>query len=295
MLRLWSVSVLIAVITALLIPVQWLSVFLRLPTRRWIPVVYHRVVCALIGVRIRVDGVRLTGQPVLLVANHTSWLDIPVITAVAPVAFVAKREVATWPIFGLLAKLQRSVFVDRERRHKTAEVNAEIGGRLVEGDPVVLFAEGTSNDGNRVLPFRSALIGAAGEALAQIRHSEVVIQPLSIAYPAFQGVAMGRQHRPIVAWYGDIDLLPHLAAVIAAGALDAVVTWGEPVAYRRDADRKVVAKAVENAVRRLTTDVLRGRVAAVRRSRTASEPFLFPGNPVKRRRATQPPSSKWDV
>jgi lyso-ornithine lipid O-acyltransferase len=295
MLRLWSIAIILALITALLIPMQWLSVLLRLPSRRWIPVTYHRIVCALIGVRVRVDGVRLTGQPVLLVANHTSWLDIPVITAVAPVVFVAKREVGTWPIFGLLAKLQRSVFVDRERRHKTAEVNAEIGSRVAGGDPVVLFAEGTSNDGNRVLPFRSALIGAASHALSQIRRPEVLIQPLSIAYPAFQGVAMGRQHRPIVAWYGDIDLLPHLGAVLARGALDAVVTWGEPVTYRWDADRKAVAKTLEGAVRRLTTDVLRGRAATIGRSKAASEPFLFPGNPFKRRRATQPPSPKWDV
>jgi len=236
---------------------------LKLPTRRWIPVVYHRMICALIGVRVHVVGARSTEYPLLVVSNHSSWLDIPVITAVAPVVFVAKREVASWPIFGLLAKLQRTVFVDRTRRHKTAEVNAEIARRLAEGDPVVLFGEGTSSDGNRVLPFRSALIGAARDALAEARHAgRVYIQPLSVAYAGLLGFPMGRQHRPAAAWYGKLDLLPHLAAVIRRGAFDVVVTWGEPIAYDGTADRKTIAREAEATVRKLTVNALRGRPIA---------------------------------
>src|SRR6202011_3813730 len=118
----------------------------------------------------------------------------------APVVFVAKREVAGWPLFGLLARLQRSVFVDRKRRHKTGEVNAQIAQRLAEGDPVVLFGEGTSSDGNRVLPFRSALIGAARDALVEAEHSgRVLIQPLSVAYTRLHGLPIGRLHRHIAA------------------------------------------------------------------------------------------------
>src|ERR1044071_4485314 len=83
----------------------------------------------------------------------------------APVVFVAKSEIARWPFFGLLAKLQRTVFVERDKRHKTGEVNAQIGQRLAEGDPVLLFGEGTAGDGNRVMPFRTALIGAARDAI----------------------------------------------------------------------------------------------------------------------------------
>lgn len=260
MLRVPFIAAVIVLITAILIPVQWLSVLLRLPTRRSIPVAYHRMMCALLGVRIRVVGARRTGHPLLVVANHTSWLDISVIIAVAPVVFVAKREVASWPLFGLLAKLARSVFVDRDRRHKVGEVNAEIARRLAEGDPVVLFAEGTSNDGNRVLPFRSALIGAARDALAQAEPiGRVLIQPLSIAYTGLHGLPMGRQHRPIAAWYGDLDLLPHLKRIIAMGALDVVVTWGEPIAYDGMADRKAIARTLEARVRKLTTAALRGR------------------------------------
>jgi 1-acyl-sn-glycerol-3-phosphate acyltransferase len=173
--------------------------------------------------------------------------------------FVAKREVATWPIFGLLARLQRSVFVDRTRRHKVDEVNAEIAERLAEGDPVVLFAEGTSSDGNRVLPFRTALIGAARDALAKAGGAEqIYIQPLSIAYTGLLGLPMGRQHRPTAAWYGSLDLIPHLTAVMRRGALDAVITWGETIVYDGGTDRKLLAKQLETAVRRHTVAALRG-------------------------------------
>ena len=97
----------------------------------------------------------------LLVANHTSWLDIPVLSAVAPVSFVAKKEVGGWPFVSSLARLQRSVFVDRARRTAVGETAGEILARLAQGDTIVLFAEGTSSDGNRVLPFMTSLFAAA--------------------------------------------------------------------------------------------------------------------------------------
>jgi lyso-ornithine lipid O-acyltransferase len=253
----------IAVITLTLIPVQWVLVTLKLPSRRRIPGVYHRMLCALLGVRIEVLGERSKAQPLLLVANHSSWLDVPIITAVAPVIFVAKQEVASWPLFGLLAKLQRSVFVNRVRRHKTGEVNAEIARRLAEGDPVVLFGEGTSSDGNRVLAFRTALIGAAGEALAAGQPGQcVMIQPLSIAYVGMDGLPMGRYQRPLAAWYGDMELLPHLLCILKRGALDVVVTFGEPIAFNSMSDRKQVARALHLTVRQLTAAALRDRSGA---------------------------------
>jgi len=259
MLRIALVTTAVAVITVALIPAQWLSVRLELPSRRSIPGIYHRMICRLLGVRITEIGACQPGRPLLVVSNHTSWLDIPVITAVSPVVFVAKREVATWPLFGLLARLQRSVFVDRDRRHKVAEVNAEIAERLGAGDPVVLFAEGTSSDGNRVLPFRTALIGAARNVLARQGRAEgVYVQPLSVAYTCLHGIAMGRYRRPVVAWYGSLDLVPHVGALMRHGAIDVVLTWGDPIACDGGTDRKLLARQLETVVRRDTVAALRG-------------------------------------
>jgi len=256
MLRLIAVAAVFALVTFPLMPVQWAAVTLRRPLRRRIPVFYHRFICRLLGIRVRCTGTPIQTRPLLIVANHSSWLDISVITSLAPVVFVAKSEIARWPFFGILARLQRSVFVERDRRHKTGAVNAEIAQRLAEGDPVLLFGEGTAGDGNRVLPFRTALIGAAGAALAA-DDAPVWIQPLSIAYVSQQGIALGRHLRPRAAWYGKMGLAPHIRGIVRTGAIDVAVTWGEPIRFDGVTGRKELARALETAIRSLTVAALR--------------------------------------
>jgi len=256
-LRMGAVLVLVAAVTIVGIPLQWLSLRLRLPARRRIPVLYHRLLLRLIGVRVSVRGAPASGRPLLLLANHASWLDISVVGSLTPLFFVAKSEVAGWPVIGLLARFQRTVFVDRQRRQATGEVNREIASRLHEGDPVVLFAEGTSSDGNRVLPFRTALVGAVREAFAATE--EVVVQPLAVAYVRLQGVPMGRRHRPVAAWFGDMSLAPHLLDVLRQGALDVEVTFGAPLQLDAAHDRKSVTRACEAAVRHMCALSLAGR------------------------------------
>ena len=222
---------------------------------------YSRALCALLRVRVRVIGTPVQGQPALILCNHVSWLDIPLLASIGPVAFVAKQEVSRYPIVGVIAKLMRTVFVDRTRRHQTPEVNAEIAERLNEGHPVVLFAEGTSSDGNRVLEFRSALIGAVAQV--DPAHS-VLLQPASIGYTRIQGMPMGRQHRPIVAWYGDLDFTPHFKEFVRRGVVDVTVTFGTAVPYDRNTDRKSVARSIEAQVRRFTAGALRNRKIEMR-------------------------------
>ncbi len=245
-------------LTLALLPFQLIGIWFDLPLQRSIPHLYHRILCALIGVRIREVGMRSTASPALILSNHVSWLDICVISALSPVVFVAKSEVAGWPVFGWLAKLQRTVFIDRQARHRTGAATSEIAGRLLGGDAVVLFAEGTSSDGTRVLPFRSALVGAVHHALGNsTQHTSITVQPMSVAYVGFGGVPIGRALRERVAWYGDADLMPHLARVLASGAVDVTVSWGEAVAYDMGADRKAIARQAEKSVRRMTAAALR--------------------------------------
>jgi 1-acyl-sn-glycerol-3-phosphate acyltransferase len=157
------------------------------------------------------------------------------------------------------------VFVDRTRRHQTGNAVAEIVKRIESGVSVVLFAEGTSSDGNRVLPFRTALLGAV-EGTAGNGGDNILIQPMSIGYTGQQGIPMGRQHRPLVAWYGDLDFMPHIRAFIEQGAVDALVTYGEPMPADRDTDRKAMTKRLEGTVRRLLSAALRGRPMLVERA-----------------------------
>jgi lyso-ornithine lipid O-acyltransferase len=261
MVRLTLVTVSFFTLTGGLFAILWLLALLKLPGRRPVGRGYFHLLAKLMRARICVVGAP-AAQAALIVANHVSWLDIPVIGASVPAVFVAKREIACWPVIGLGAKLLHTVFVDRARRQQTGDATAEIASRLADGDSVVLFAEGTSSDGNRVLPFRSALVGAANEVLGQLGPGgQVIVQPLSICYTGLQGLPMGRQHRPVVAWYGDLDFVPHLKEYVRRGAVDAVVTFAEPIVYGAHADRKELARSLENTVRRLTVQALRGGAA----------------------------------
>lgn len=286
----WRGTAILAVTLALL-PFQLLAVGLKFPHQRYIPVLYHRILCGLLDVRIVVAGSRAEQRPLLLVANHVSWLDISVIAAIAPAVFVAKQEVAGWPLIGFLARLQRSIFVNRRRRHETGKVNARIASQLIEGDAVVLFAEGTSSDGNRVLPFHSALLGAAGAVLAAAGHvGQVAVQPLSIAYVGLGGLPIGRRQRPAVAWYGDMEFFPHFIGVLKRGALDVVVTCGDPIAYDPSGNRKMITRMAERQVRQMTVEALR-RVPprAVPAPPSGRRAFLFRANGAKRERGQWAP------
>jgi 1-acyl-sn-glycerol-3-phosphate acyltransferase len=264
MIRVISIALALLALTLALLPFQVIGLAFDLRLQRIIPHLYHRVLCALMGVRIRELGRRSTVSPVLILSNHVSWLDICVIASLAPVVFVAKSEVAGWPVLGWLARLQRTIFINRQARHQTGAATKEIAGRLLGGDAVVLFAEGTSSDGIRVLPFRSSLVGAVHHALGNSsHHTHVTVQPMSLAYVSFGGLPIGRALRERVAWYGDADLAPHLLHVLASGAVDVTVSWGEAVAYDMSADRKAIARDAEKSVRCMTAAALRSSPSAV--------------------------------
>jgi 1-acyl-sn-glycerol-3-phosphate acyltransferase len=276
--RVVLVLILLAALTLMLLPFQLIAMALDLRAQRTIPHLFHRLFCALAGVRIREVGQRCTDAPTLILSNHASWLDICVIGALTPVVFISKSEVARWPVFGWMAKLQRTIFIDRQARHRTGAATREIGDRLLDGDAVVLFAEGTSSDGVRILPFRSSLIGAVHHALGKsTKHRAITVQPLSLAYVGFGGLPIGRELRDRVAWYGDADLLPHFLGIFAMGAVDVTVSWGEAVATDMNADRKQIARDAEAAVRRMTGAALR---AGARDTTRSAQPVAQPQNPM---------------
>ena len=264
MLRALLIAAFFFTMTPLLISIQGLRGKLGLPGWGFICSNYYRALCAILRIHVRVVGEPSRDRAVLYVSNHVSWVDIVVIGSVAPVAFVAKKEVRSWPLVGITAEMQRTVFVDRTRRHQAAAAVGEIVKRLAGGTSVVLFAEGTSSDGNRVLPFRSALLGAVERAAAHSSAGEILLQPMSIAYTTLHGIPMGRQHRPLVAWYGDLDFMPHIKEFIARGAVDAVVSYGEPVPVDGATDRKTITRKLEGTVRELTVTTLLGRPLAAR-------------------------------
>lgn len=238
-------------------PVQAALVAARAPGRRTFPKWYHARCLRLLGLKVVTRGTPASARPTLYVANHVSYLDISVLGALLPASFIAKAEVADWPLFGWLAKLQRTVFVERNAR-RAADHRDEIGARLAGGDDLILFPEGTSGDGNRVLPFKSALFSVAQR---RIEDRPLTVQPVSIAYAKLDDLPMGRELRPFFAWYGDMDLAPHIWEALSLGTVTVIVTFDPPVSVEAVGSRKALAAHCQTAVSRGLSDALFGHGA----------------------------------
>jgi 1-acyl-sn-glycerol-3-phosphate acyltransferase len=237
-----------------------------------IPMAYHRLCCWLLDIHIEIRGTMSTVRPTLFVCNHSSYLDISVLGSLITGSFIAKAEVADWPLFGYLAKLQRTVFVDRQRRATTHHQRDQLAQRLDEGDNLILFPEGTSNDGNRTLPFRSALFGVAerkGES-GRPEPLPLTIQPVSLAYVRLNGMPIGRSLRPFLAWYGDMELLGHLWHVAGLGRITVAVEFHSPVTLAQFASRKALSEHCQREVAEGVAAAIAGRRDLAEKAAAAS-------------------------
>jgi 1-acyl-sn-glycerol-3-phosphate acyltransferase len=254
----FTIGLFLIVVATLLVAIfQPIALKTGLWHEKYIPRWWHRFAVKVLGMRVHRTGSMASARPLLLAPNHVSWLDIIALGAVADVYFVAKADMANWPVIGWLCTLQRTVFVERERRGRSGEQANEIGTRLAAGDPMVLFAEGTTSDGNLLKPFNSTLFGAAKMALEASPEGKVFIQPVAIAYTRLHGMPLGRDKRAHVAWICDQDLLPHVVALLRGGALDAEIRFGEPVEFNAASKRKEAARRIEDNVREMFVSAIR--------------------------------------
>jgi lyso-ornithine lipid O-acyltransferase len=254
LLRLRRLSLYIG-LTLPLMPAQALLLLLRSPLAAKLPRAYHALACRILGFEVTVTGTPSPRTATLFVANHTSYVDIEILGSVVEASFVAKSEVAGWPIFGWLARLQRTVFVDR-RAHTTHRQRDVLVERLKAGDRLILFPEGTSDDGNRVLPFKTALFAAVHGT--HFEHP-ITVQPVSIAYLRLDGIPIGRYHRPFFAWYGDMDLVTHLWAMLGLGHVNVAVEFHQPVNAEDFPTRKALAEHCWRVVSAGVAGALAGR------------------------------------
>ena len=200
---------------------------------------YWRALRRLFGLRVQVIGAPAAGPGTLFLVNHSSWLDILVLG-------------------GAL-----EVFVSRARGRTGAEAG-EMQARLAAGDSLILFPEGTSSDGTRVLPFRSSLLAAAGAAAA--------VQPVSVGYDRMGGLPTCRRDRPHFAWYGDMDIGRHAWRLARRPGGRATVLLHQPCAPGAFPDRKALAAAAQAMVAE--------GAAALRQHRSPAALALRPAAPV---------------
>src|SRR6516165_5847641 len=160
-------------------PLQWAAMRLRPDLARRVPLAFGRTLSFLLQVEVATDGLsRASDGPRLLVANHVSWIDILVLCSIEPISFLAKQEIASWPVVSSFAKLQQTVFIDRKRRRAIPGANAAMAQRMLQGRSVLLFPEGTTGDGKALLKFHSSHFAAARDLLADTEEVEtVLVQP----------------------------------------------------------------------------------------------------------------------
>lgn len=200
----------------------------------------HRTACA--HLKIFGGPVTVAGeipQSGLLVSNHLSYLDIVVISSVTPTVFVSKAEVRHWPVFGMLARMGGTIFIQRERRLDVGEVNHEIKNALGEGLLVVIFPEGTSSNGETILPFRAALLEPALRGNYQISLA-------CLRYELADGDA-----KTDVCYWGDHSFFPHLLNLLGKKSIRAKLRFGK--FNRTTDDRKELAQQLHAAVTELKT------------------------------------------
>jgi lyso-ornithine lipid O-acyltransferase len=244
---------------------------------------YWRVVIRLLGFEVVVRGQPALHAPILYVANHASYLDIIVLGSVLKSVFVAKREVAGWPGFGFLARIAGTVFIER-RPGRSAEERDLLRKRLEDGTSLILFAEGTSNDGNRMLPFKSSLFAVAERGLGADGTCPLPVQPVSVAYARLDGLPLGRALRPFFAWYGDMTLAGHLPGALGLGRLTVEVEFHPAVTLAEFGSRKALANHCHDVIGHGLSQAIAGRGAAEPPARMS--PAAAPPPPAMREPAT---------
>ncbi len=212
---------------------------------------YWSVVCRLLGLQVRVLGEaagKVGERPVVYASNHSSWLDVPVLGGRLLACFVSKDDVSHWPVVGQVARLGRTIFVSRQRGTTGRERDA-MRHRLGAGDDLILFPEGTSSDGARVLAFHSSFFAAAKPSGLQAANAiRPLVQPVSVVYDRLAGLPVNHARRPVFSWYGDMDLASHFWQLAQWRTMRATILLHAPLDPADFPTRKALAQATWNAV-----------------------------------------------
>jgi len=221
-----------------------------------IPQFFHRLLLRLLGIRLLVSGSPATTAPILFVANHASSLDIPILGSLVPASFVSKAEVSSYPLFGFLARVQNTLFIEK-RSVKAADQREQLTEHVQKGYNLIMFPEGDSTDGLTVLPFKSSLFSIVEDAKGAL-----TVQAISIACTKLDGRPMSAEDRhKVYVWHGDTSLLPHLWAVFTRGRFTIDVVFHEPLTHTEGMNRKLLAMTCQDMVARGIEHSLTGQAA----------------------------------
>lgn len=242
---------LLLLVILLIAPLAWVAK--RLGRQRYADILFRflaRCFLFIAGIRLTVRGELSVQRPLLLVTNHLSYADIPLLAAANMVRFLPKSEIASWPILGWMCRISGAVFINR-KPESLVENSNQIRQALAKGEPVCLFPEGTTGNGIKLQPFKSSFFSLAEEA---IDGQELQVQPAAIAYRRIHNLPIDMTQWPHIAWYGDMTLVPHLWRFLQMAPISAEVIYLEPVALSRFANRKELSHYCQDVI----TEALNG-------------------------------------
>ncbi len=257
-LRILFIIFVIVPLALIMIIVQFALTRLNLPFWNILPKLLFRLGCMVLGIKVKTIGKPILDKPTLMVANHISWVDILALGSIVNVSFVAKSEIKKWPLIGFLTSLQKTIFVERTRKTASKNTANEMAERLANGGAVVLFAEGGSDIGAHILPFRSALVGAVQMAMKEAGAKKIMIQPVTIAYITLQGLQVSRGDRMQLTWNKSNSLIKNIVQILNRPTSEITISFAKPMSLEKGENRKTITKACHAIVRKTHNELTRG-------------------------------------
>ena len=227
-----KVFLIFLIITALA-PIQYILVKIKLRSRMYIPIIFHKILLKILGIEVKLIGQKASIRPLILAGNHTSYIDIIILGSIMPICFIAKQEIKSWFLFGFLAKLQNTIFIKRKNL-RTLENIKNINKDLGSESAIVLFPEGTTNSGKKVLNFKSSLFNLFES------NNTLRLQNFSLCYTHVNDMPIDNRIRPKISWYGDMNIIAHLSNFLKLSSVNATVVL-HPVMSLKGLDRKTIS------------------------------------------------------
>jgi 1-acyl-sn-glycerol-3-phosphate acyltransferase len=238
---------LFAILCLLIVPPQLVILSVsKGPVSYILPQLWYKALCIIFGIKIKYIGKPHTDEQTIFVSNHMSYLDILVLGTVLRASFVAKKDVASWPVFGFLSKLQQTVFISRSHVDARKEKNA-LYAIIEDGKSLIIFPEGTSTDGRTVIPFKSSLFSIA----VSKGPNNLKIQPITLALHSVNKHDVVRQDDyDLYSWHINMTtpLSEHLWRFARSKGAELHIYFHAPVDANEYTDRKILAKLCHKAV-----------------------------------------------
>ena len=244
-LRLIVILLSLSLVIVLSIPIQFIFNIVGYKLKKIYPLLFYQMIKVIIGININFNTKKYNKKNtgILYIANHVSWFDIICLGTLLNARFIAKKEVSTMGIFGFLAKLSNTFFIDNENKNKIIEYNKLIQQRLQNGENFIIFPEGTTTDGNGIINFKSSMLECAFD-----KNNQINIQPISICYSKLNNVPMGIYLRRNIAWVGDTSMVEAMSDFLRSGRITVDIIFHEILSINNFGNRKELAAHCEERI-----------------------------------------------